>query len=158
MLVRFDKQERLYKAIRLIRPVHLNVSRTMEKLLQGAGISVAERAILELLCEKQLTVPEAARQLSMKRQFVQRTAAGLMSKGLIEKAPNPEHRRAYFCAATAAGRDLFGAIHRRELEMLHAALGDINQTEVVVALRVMMRIDAAFEALVEANEGREERL
>lgn len=158
MLVRFDKQERLYKAIRLVRPVHLNVSRTMEKLLEGAGISVAERAVLELICGQPLTVPQAARQLSMKRQFVQRVAAGLMSKGLIEKAPNPEHRRAYLCAPTAAGRDLFQAVHRRELEMLHAILGDINQTEVVVALRVMMRIDAAFEAVAQAGDAREERL
>lgn len=157
MLVRFDKQERLYKAIRLVRPVHLNVSRTVEKMLEGAGITVAERAVLELLCEEPLTVPEAARRLSMKRQFVQRVAAGLIAKGLIEKKPNPEHRKAYFCAPSTAGLDLFNAVHQRELEMLHAVLGDINQTEVVVALRVMTRIDAAFEALAgQAGEAREE--
>jgi DNA-binding MarR family transcriptional regulator len=157
MLVRFDKQERLYRAIKLVRPVHLNVSRTLEKMLDGAGITVAERAVLELLCDAPLTVPEAARRLSMKRQFVQRVAAGLIAKGLIERKPNPEHRKAYFCAPTAAGRDLFTAVHQRELEMLHAVLGDINQTEVVVALRVMMRIDQAFEALArqvgEASDG-----
>jgi DNA-binding MarR family transcriptional regulator len=157
MLARFDKQERLYKAIRLVHPVHLNVSRTVEKMLEGAGITVAERAVLELLCEEPLTVPEAARRLSMKRQFVQRVAAGLIAKGLIEKKPNPEHRKAYFCAPSAAGLDLFNAVHQRELEMLHAVLGDINQTEVVVALRVMTRIDAAFEALAgQAGEAREE--
>ncbi|MDK1490957.1 MarR family transcriptional regulator [Sinorhizobium sp. 7-81] len=116
-------------------------------MLEGAGITVAERAVLELLCGEPLTVPEAARRLSMKRQFVQRMAAGLLAKALIEKKPNPEHRRAYFCAPTPAGRELFNAIHQRELELLHAALGDINQTEVVVALRVMTRVDAAFEEL-----------
>lgn len=153
MLVRFDKQERLYRAIRLVHPVHLNVNRTIEKMIEGTGITVAERAVLELLCEEPLTVPEAARRLSMKRQFVQRVAAGLIAKGLIEKQPNPEHRKASFCAPTAAGLDLFNAVHRRELDMLHMVLGDINQTEVVVALRVMMRIDAAFEALVRQAGG-----
>ncbi|WP_018235963.1 MarR family winged helix-turn-helix transcriptional regulator [Ensifer sp. BR816] len=154
MLARFDRQERLYKAIKLVRPVHLNVSRTVEKMLEGAGISVVERAVLELLCEEPLTVPEAARRLSMKRQFVQRVAAGLIEKGLVEKKPNPEHRRAYFCAPSPAGRDLFNAVHQRELEMLHSVLGDINQTEVVVALRVMARIDAAFETLArQVSEG-----
>ncbi|APG86235.1 MarR family winged helix-turn-helix transcriptional regulator [Sinorhizobium americanum] len=154
MLARFDRQERLYKAIKLVRPVHLNLSRTVEKMLEGAGITVAERAVLELLCEEPLTVPEAARRLSMKRQFVQRVTAGLIDKGLIEKKPNPEHRRAYFCAPSPAGRDLFNAVHQRELEMLHSVLGDINQTEVVVALRVMARIDAAFEALArQVSEG-----
>ncbi|MCZ4091087.1 MarR family winged helix-turn-helix transcriptional regulator [Sinorhizobium psoraleae] len=125
-------------------------------MLEGAGITVAERAVLELLCGEPLTVPEAARRLSMKRQFVQRMAASLLAKALIEKKPNPEHRRAYFCAPTPAGRELFNAIHQRELELLHAALGDINQTEVVVALRVMTRVDAAFEELAR-QWGAEER-
>jgi DNA-binding MarR family transcriptional regulator len=152
MLVRFDKQERLYKAIKLLRPVHLNVNRTLEKMLAGTGITVAERAVLELLCDEPLTVPEAARRLSMKRQFVQRIVAGLIKKDLVEKKPNPEHLRAYFCLPTPAGRDLFNIVHQRELDMLHAVLGDINQTEVVVALRVMTRIDAAFEALARHAE------
>lgn len=147
MLVRFDKQERLYKAIKLVRPIHLNVHRSIEHMLEGSGVSVAERAVLELLCVEPLTVPEAARRLSMKRQFVLRVVVGLLEKGLLEKRPNPEHRRAYFCTPSVAGRDLFEAIHRRELEFLHAALGDINQTEVVAALRVMTRVARAFEDL-----------
>ncbi len=158
MLVRFDKQERLYKAIKLVRPIHLNVHRSIEHMLEGSGISVAERAVLELLCVEPLTVPEAARRLSMKRQFVLRVVVGLLEKELLEKRPNPEHRRAYFCAPSFAGRDLFEAIHRRELELLHAVLGDINQTEVVVALRVMSRVATAFEDLARelgAPDGKE---
>ncbi|AFL54276.1 DNA-binding MarR family transcriptional regulator [Sinorhizobium fredii] len=158
MLVRFDKQERLYKAIKLVRPVHLNVSRTFEKMLEGAGITVAERAVLELICEAPVTVPEAARRLAMKRQFVQRVAAGLIRKGLVEKKPNPEHRRAGFCAPSPAGRDLFHGVHQRELEMLRGVLGDINQTEVVVALRVMTRIDTAFAVLARQAGEKEEGL
>ncbi|WP_245298396.1 MarR family transcriptional regulator [Sinorhizobium sp. A49] len=147
MQVRFDKQERLYKAIKLVRPIHLNVHRSIERMLEGSGISVAERAVLELLCGEPLTVPEAARRLSMKRQFVLRIVVGLLAKGFLEKQPNPEHRRAYFCVPSVAGRDLFAAIHQRELELLHAVLGDINQTEVVAALRVMTRVATAFEDL-----------
>ncbi|WP_429814718.1 MarR family winged helix-turn-helix transcriptional regulator [Ensifer sp. B1-9] len=147
MLVRFDPHERLYKTLKLVRSVHLNMQRASEHMLNGAGISVAERAVLELFCEMQLTVPEAARRLSMKRQFVLRIVTGLMDKHLLEKQPNPEHRRAYLCTPTVAGRDLFEEIHRREVEMLHALLGDINQTEVVAALRVMTRVATAFEQL-----------
>ncbi|MGT2441285.1 hypothetical protein ACU4I5_00415 [Ensifer adhaerens] len=83
----------------------------------------------------------------MKRQFVLRVVNGLMDKTLLERRPNPEHRSAYLCAPTAAGRDLFAEIHRREVELLHALLGDINQTEVVAALRVMTRVSTAFEQL-----------
>lgn len=83
----------------------------------------------------------------MKRQFVLRIVTGLMDKQLLERQPNPEHRRAYLCAPTAAGRDLSEEIHRREIEMLHVLLGDINQTEAVAALRVMTRVATAFERL-----------
>lgn len=147
MLVRFDPQERLYKTLKLVRSIHLNMQRSAEHMLDGAGISVAERAVLELFYETPLTVPEAARRLSMKRQFVLRVVNGLTDKALLERRPNPEHRRAYLCAPTAAGRDLFEEIHRREVELLHALLGDINQTEVVAALRVMTRVSTAFEHL-----------
>ncbi|MBZ7923624.1 MarR family transcriptional regulator [Ensifer adhaerens] len=147
MLVRFDPHERLYKTLKLVRSIHLNMQRSAEHMLDGAGISVAERAVLELFCENPLTVPEAARRLSMKRQFVLRIVTGLMDKQLLERQPNPEHRRAYLCAPTAAGRDLSEEIHRREIEMLHVLLGDINQTEAVAALRVMTRVATAFERL-----------
>lgn len=147
MLVRFDPQERLYKTLKLVRSIHLNMQRSAEHMLDCAGISVAERAVLELFCETPLTVPEAGRRLSMKRQFVLRVVNGLMDKTLLERRPNPEHRSAYLCAPTAAGRDLFAEIHRREVELLHALLGDINQTEVVAALRVMTRVSTAFEQL-----------
>jgi DNA-binding MarR family transcriptional regulator len=147
MLVRFDPHQRLYKTLKLVRSIHLNMQRSTEHMLDGAGVSVAERAVLELFCDEPLTVPEAARRLSMKRQFVLRVAIGLMEKQLLEKQPNPEHRRAYLCAPTVRGRALFEEIHRREVEMLHAMLGDINQTEVVAALRVMTRVATAFERL-----------
>ena len=83
MLVRFDPQERLYKTLKLVRSIHLNMQRSAEHMLDGAGISVAERAVLELFCETPLTVPEAGRRLSMKRQFVLRVVNGLMDKTLL---------------------------------------------------------------------------
>lgn len=147
MLVRFDPHERLYKTLRLVRSIHLNMQRSADHMLDGAGISVAERAVLELFCLEPLTVPQAARRLSMKRQFVLRIVNGLIDKRILERQPNPEHRRAYLCSPTPVGRDLFKEIHRREVEMLHAMLGDLNQTEVVAALRVMTRVATAFERL-----------
>ncbi|MEI2298985.1 MarR family winged helix-turn-helix transcriptional regulator [Ensifer sp. MJa1] len=152
MLVRFDPHDRLYRTLKLVRSVHLNMQRSTEHMLEGAGISVAERQILELFCEEPLTVPDAARRLSMKRQFVLRVVTALMDKQLLERQPNPEHRRAYLCAPTLAGRSLFDEIHRREVEMLHAMLGDINQTEAVAALRVMTRVATAFEQLASELE------
>lgn len=52
MLVRFDPQERLYKTLKLVRSIHLNMQRSAEHMLDGAGISVAERAVLELFAKR----------------------------------------------------------------------------------------------------------
>ncbi|MDO9416583.1 MarR family winged helix-turn-helix transcriptional regulator [Pararhizobium sp.] len=149
MQVRFDKQERLYRAVKMVRSIHLNAQRTMEAELAGSGISVAEHAVLELLCEEMMTVPNAARRLTIKRQFVQRVVAGLIEKGLVQKQVNPEHSSAYFCRPTERGQKLYDLVHENELALLHQALGNINQTEVVAALRVMARLDAAFQELAQ---------
>jgi hypothetical protein len=48
---------------------------------------------------------------------------------------------------TGAGRAIFTALHERELALLHRHLGDINMTEIIVALRVMTRMSACFSEL-----------
>lgn len=147
MQSRFDKQDRLYQAVRLIRPIHLNIQRTLEAQLAGTGISTAQRDLLELLyMSGPVTVPTATRMLGTKRQFVQRTMSGLVALGLVERQRKPRHSRAYVCRVTEAGGRLFETVHQREMALLRQRLGDINITEVVVALRVLARVAGAYEA------------
>lgn len=147
MQSRFDKQDRLYQAVRLIRPIHLNLQRTLEAQLAGTGISVAQRDLLELLyMSGPVTVPTATRMLGTKRQFVQRTMSGLVALGLVERRRNPKRSRAWICGVTDTGARLFETVHQREMALLRQRLGDINITEVVVALRVLARVAGAYEA------------
>lgn len=147
MQTRFDKQDRLYQVIRLIRPVHLNIQRTLEAQLDGTGISVAQRDVMEVLhgCGP-ITVPTATRMLGMKRQFVQRTMTDLIELGMVERRRSSRQSRAYLCKLTEQGERLFETVHQREMALLRQRLGDINITEVIVALRVMARVAAAYEA------------
>jgi DNA-binding MarR family transcriptional regulator len=147
MQTRFDKQDRLYQVIRLIRPVHLNIQRTLEAQLEGTGISVAQRDVMEVLhgCGP-ITVPTATRMLGMKRQFVQRTMTDLIALGMVERRRSSRQSRAYLCKLTEKGERLFETVHHREMALLRQRLGDINITEVIVALRVMARVAAAYEA------------
>lgn len=147
MQTRFDKQDRLYQVIRLIRPVHLNIQRTLEAQLAGTGISVAQRDVMEALhVSGPITVPTATRMLGMKRQFVQRTMSDLMALGMVERRRSTRQSRAYLCRLTEKGARLFETVHQREMALLRQRLGDINITEVIVALRVMARIAGAYEA------------
>lgn len=148
MQTRFDRQERLYQAIRLMRRIDLEVGRVMTGELQGSGLTPARRAVLELLVEDgPATVPEIAERLALKRQFVQRAAAELIRLGLVESKANPRHRRSFLCCATNDGKAAFEAVHRKELELLNEHLGDINMTEIIVALKVMNRVATCFGTL-----------
>ncbi|WP_099866957.1 MarR family winged helix-turn-helix transcriptional regulator [Pararhizobium haloflavum] len=147
MQSRFDKQDRLYQAVRLIRPIHLNIQRTLEVQLAGTGISVAQRDVMEVLYTSgPLTVPTATRMLGMKRQFVQRTMSDLIVLGMVERRRDSRHSRAYICRLTDKGSRLFQTVHEREMALLRQRLGDINITEIVVALRVLARVAGAYEA------------
>jgi len=154
MQTRFDRQERLYQAIRLMRRIDLEAGRIMLSELRGSGLTPARRAVLELLIEGgPATVPDAAERLGLKRQFVQRAVAEMIRLGLVESSANPRHRRSFLCCATQEGHAAFDAVHRRELELLSEHLGDINMTEIIVALRVMNRVAACFETLSAEKSG-----
>jgi DNA-binding MarR family transcriptional regulator len=131
MQTRFDKQDRLYQVIRLIRPVHHVAQRDVMEVLHGCG---------------PITVPTATRMLGMKRQFVQRTMTDLIALGMVERRRSSRQSRAYLCKLTEKGERLFETVHHREMALLRQRLGDINITEVIVALRVMARVAAAYEA------------
>jgi DNA-binding MarR family transcriptional regulator len=147
MLTRFDKQDRLYQAIRLIRPIHLNMQRTLEAQLAGTGISVPQRDLLEVFHGNgPLTVPTISRMLGIKRQFVQRTVGDLLDLGLVERRTSPRNPRVFLYRLTDQGCRLFETVHEREMALLRQRLGDINITEVVVALRVLARIAGAYES------------
>lgn len=147
MQARFDKQDRLYQAVRLIRPIHLNIQRTLEAQLAGTGISVAQRDVMEVLyASGPVSVPTATRMLGMKRQFVQRTMSDLIAAGLVERRLGGRASRAYICRLTEAGRLLFETVHEREMALLARRLGDVNITEIVVALRVLARVAGAYES------------
>lgn len=154
MQTRFDGQERLYQAIRLMRRIDLNVGRVMQAELRSAGLTPAQRLIVEALIDHgAMTVPETAACLSLKRQFVQRIATALLAAELVEIQPNPAHKRSPRLVVTGSGRKKFNALHERELALLHQHLGDINMTEIIVALRVMNRVSACFSELAEKVRG-----
>ena len=162
MQTRFDRQERLHQAIRLIRRIDLDVGRVMQCELKGSGLTPAHHAVLEALVRHgPATVPDLAGRLGMKRQFAQRATSGMVRSRFVETLPNPRHKRSYLCGATREGRALFDMVHQRELDFLHRHLGDINITEVIVALRVLNRVADCFSGVAgghfEAGQPKEAR-
>ena len=139
----------LYEAIRLVRPLHLNVHRFVEHLLSSSDLTVTDRAVLEAIIETgPSTVPEVSRLLSLKRQQVERAVTTLTQANLIERSDNPAHKRARLCAATTAGTQMFNTLHQTELDAVLEMCNDLDPNEIDAAARVLAAIDERFRAAV----------
>ncbi|MHA7774216.1 MarR family winged helix-turn-helix transcriptional regulator [Roseibium sp. M-1] len=111
------KSVELYEIIRLIRPVHRRLARAVEAKLEGTGITVGTRAVMEVLEEAgAMSVPDIGRVLFLARQQIQLLINALEAEGLVERRPNPAHKRSPLFALSEAGHDRFGEIRAKETE------------------------------------------
>ena len=72
-------------------------------------LAPTELTVLTAVVEAQAppTVPQIGRSLGHQRQVIQRATNALLDAGLLETAPNPDHKRAHLLYATRAGRALY---------------------------------------------------
>jgi DNA-binding MarR family transcriptional regulator len=91
----------------------------MKALFAGArrpdGLGDSELSVLNAVVEadRPPTVPQIGRSFGQPRQLVQRAANSLIEAGLIEVAPNPDHKRAVLLRATEQGIALKRGIDER---------------------------------------------
>lgn len=115
------KSVELYEIIRLVRPVHRRLARVVEARLEGTGITVGMRAVMEVLDEAgPLSVPDLGRMLFLARQQIQLMVNELEANGMVVRRPNPAHKRSPLFVLTDAGRTLFGEIRARENDEIDA--------------------------------------
>ncbi|MCA1297791.1 MarR family winged helix-turn-helix transcriptional regulator [Stappia indica] len=133
-----DTTEAVYELLQMVRPLHRRVARSVAEHLKEAGIGVGERAVLALLVEGEpRSVPAIGRALFLPRQNVQKWVDGLLRAGLVERRPNPAHRRSHLIAATDEGRDLFAQIRARETRAIAELAGRLSPSDVKVASDVL---------------------
>lgn len=73
-----------------------------------SGLPSMELTVLTAVAEARSppTVAQIGRSLGHPRQVIQRAANALIDAGLIETAPNPDHKRALLLLPTQRGRDV----------------------------------------------------
>jgi|SRR5688572_3030620 len=74
------------------------------------GQTQARWQLMSVVSEGRWTVPDAARDLGVTRQGVQRIADELVADGLAQYVLNPRHRRSPLVQLTARGRDTLAKI------------------------------------------------
>lgn len=116
------KSVELYEIIRLIRPVHRRLARAVEAKLNGTGVTVGMRAVMEVLSEAgPLSVPDTARTLFLARQQIQLLMNALEEGDFVARQPNPAHKRSPLFSLSERGRSVFAeirALENEEIEMI----------------------------------------
>lgn len=128
----------LYDLIRLVRPLYKALESAVVRGLEGTGLGVTGRAVLEQIHDHgPLPVPAVARNLILPRQFVQKTVDALAADGLVERRANPAHRRSALIALTPDGDASIRRVLSAEAQVTRTVAERLAAGEIEIARRVM---------------------
>ncbi len=135
----------LYRGIQTTRPLLRHITAAVEKKLEGTGVTIGQRAVLEALLETPgQTAPQITRALQQKRQFTQRMLAELQAGGLVHAQPNPAHARAHLYVLTEAGMAAITAIRDEEAALVAAFVRSTPAEDIEAFARVQTRLNDVF--------------
>lgn len=130
-----------YQVIWLIRRLFRALSQKANENLEGFGISVADRAVMEFLYPgKMLSVPEIAEQYKVSRQHIQVTVNALLEVGLAATKENPRHKRSPLIMLNARGRKLFAEVLKKDEEAINALFSHISMNNVQITRRTLQAL------------------
>ena len=98
------------------------------------------------LAERPLTVPQIARRIGLTRQSVHASVGRLVHDGLVELAPNADHRRSPLVCLTEPGRATYAAIDRRQRAWVNRLSDGIDRSELETTARVLEQLCRRLEA------------
>jgi DNA-binding MarR family transcriptional regulator len=97
------------------------------------------------LAEHPLTVPQIARRMGITRQSVHATVKRLVADGLVELAPNVDHRRSQLVRLTELGERRYAALDRRQAAWVNRLARGIERSELESTGRVLAELCALLE-------------
>jgi DNA-binding MarR family transcriptional regulator len=98
------------------------------------------------LAERPLTVPQIARRMGLTRQSVHATVRRLAGDGLVEFAPNVDHRRSPLVRPTKQGSARYEAIDARQAAWVNRLTRGIARSDIETASSVLDELCRRLEA------------
>jgi DNA-binding MarR family transcriptional regulator len=123
-----------------------------DRLVAEAGLTSARWQVLGAiaLAGQPLTVAQAARNMGLTRQAVQRVANDLETFALVKFIPNPNHCRAKLVALTVEGEAAYAAAMARHHPWVEGLAAGLDPAAIEAATRLMAQIG---ERLASARPG-----
>jgi DNA-binding MarR family transcriptional regulator len=106
------------------------------------------------LAERPLTVPQIARRMGLTRQSVHATVRRLVDDGLLELAPNTDHRRSQLVRLTDSGGAAYAAMHERQVAWVNRLADGIDRTDLETTAGMLAELCARLETASAAASAR----
>lgn len=131
-------------------PYRLSIaSNTVSDVIASAyrslfGLNIPEWRLVTLLAEHDgMTQQDLGEATRMDKVTVSRAAAGLVERGLVTRAPNPEDKRSHLLHLTPDGWSLYGQVAPKALALEDAVLAGFDKAEVAQLVSMLERLQAA---------------
>ena len=98
------------------------------------------------LADRPLTVPQIARRMGLTRQSVHATVKRLVRDGLLELAPNEDHRRSQLVRLTERGRAKYSEVDGRQAVWANHLSDGIGHSDLETTARVLDELCRRLEA------------
>jgi DNA-binding MarR family transcriptional regulator len=140
--------KQLHDLFREVFQLHTALSSIMDKVHEQAGLSTSQHKIMGALDHiGPGTVPDMAAVLGVSRQFVQTVCNDLLSRGFIEFADNPRHKRSKLAVLTESGRIAFRQARQKENEIIEQAMPGIDPDRATDARELLEWIRKAVQKI-----------
>ncbi len=118
------------------------------------GLNLTQASLLAFIDQSgPLRQTQLARRLGQGRPATGSTVDGLERRGLVERQPDPEDRRAWLVTITPAGKDLIGPIHEIDRRLREALRKDISRAERQQLAKLLLRLQGNLAQILSDAEG-----
>jgi DNA-binding MarR family transcriptional regulator len=125
-----------------------------DRLGAEEGLTSARWQVLGAIAleDRPMTVPQIARRMGLTRQSVHVTTKALIDAGLLELAPNADHRRSPLVAMTELGRTTYDAVDRLQTRWVNELVDGIARSDLETAARVLEELSRRLESSATPDE------
>lgn len=120
-----------------------------DRLAAPDGLTSARWQVLGaiVLAGRPLTAPQIARRMGLARQSVRATVQRLVRDGLLELAPNADHRRSPLISLTDQGRAAYAAVDQRQVAWVNRITGELSMSDLQTTAHVLDQLCHAMDEL-----------
>ena len=103
-----------------------------EDIAAQENVTLPQWHVMDSITDPSTTVARAARRMGQSRQAVQKTVNDMVSTGLLELHPNPDHKTSPLIALTPEGLEVQKKLWKRATKSHEARFGALPESDLAI--------------------------